>query len=168
MAKKDFDPFDVAVGARVRLARELASVRAVDLGRHLGLEHPSSVYRNEAGVRGFTTHSLVQIAALLRVSIDWLLTGRQSEYGAPRDGSGEPVSAEDELFVREYVGKSGNTGKGVLDLEHALAVDRYRRAPSPDKLAKIASVAERLARTAGVKRVPRAGAGPRRRKHDSA
>ena len=82
--KKDLDPFDVEVGQRVRDARELAEVSQVELGRLLYPSQPSQVYRNEAGVRGFTPQNLVKVAELLRVSIDWLLTDRVSEFGAPK------------------------------------------------------------------------------------
>lgn len=81
--KKEPDPFDKEVGGRVREAREHKEMPQAELGRRLKFPHPSSIYRNEAGLRGFTKPQLVEIAKILHVSLDWLLTGRASPYGAP-------------------------------------------------------------------------------------
>jgi len=70
---------DAAIGARVRLARECAGESQVSLGRLLGFAQPSYAYRCEKGLRGFTVRQLVTIAARYRVSVDWLLTGKEFE-----------------------------------------------------------------------------------------
>jgi transcriptional regulator with XRE-family HTH domain len=94
MAKNEDPAFDKDIGARVREAREARGMPQAELGRQLKFPHPSSVYRYETGLRGFTKPQLLVISRVLQVSIDWLLTGEPSPYGAPnQDAASHAIGA---------------------------------------------------------------------------
>lgn len=63
------------IGKRIRFARsELAMCRVAELAQHLGVL-PITVYRWETGKRQPSVPTLESIAAFLRVSFAWLVSG---------------------------------------------------------------------------------------------
>ena len=63
------------IGARIRHARLSAKLQAVKLAEVVGVR-PHTVWRWEAGRMSPTGQSVAEIANALRVTADWLLTGK--------------------------------------------------------------------------------------------
>jgi transcriptional regulator with XRE-family HTH domain len=63
------------IGKRIRVARELAKLRVIELAQALDVV-PMSIYRYETGKRVPTLELLERIALACGVELDWLLTGK--------------------------------------------------------------------------------------------
>lgn len=72
------DPKLVAIGDRIRTARERKGLGQAELGGAIGLKNDSSMWRYESGTSPIPLDRLEKIADVLEVSIDWILS-RQYE-----------------------------------------------------------------------------------------
>ncbi len=78
------DEKNVAIGRRLRLAREQAGLSQGQVARMLGLHRPS-VTETEAGRRKVSPQELVEFARIYDVRIDWLVNADTDEADARRD-----------------------------------------------------------------------------------
>lgn len=74
-ATKNKKQYLVAMGKRIRAARENANLSPEELGRALGV-HRTTVNGWENGHNGTPAEQLAAICHVLRVSADYLLLGR--------------------------------------------------------------------------------------------
>ncbi|SRR5579884_412316 len=78
------DEKNVAIGKRLRLAREQAGLSQGQVAKKLGLHRPS-ITETEAGRRKASPQELVELARLYDVSIDWLVNADTDEVDTRRD-----------------------------------------------------------------------------------
>ena len=69
---KKEDPKKAEIGARIKMAREMAGLSQGQLAKLMGLHRPS-ISEMEAGNRRVTTDELEQLAVHFDVSTSWLL-----------------------------------------------------------------------------------------------
>jgi transcriptional regulator with XRE-family HTH domain len=75
---KKEDPKKVAIGARIKMAREMAGLSQGQVAKLMGLHRPS-VTEMEAGNRRVSTDELEQLAVHFDVSTAWLLGEDEAE-----------------------------------------------------------------------------------------
>lgn len=86
---------DESVGRRVRLARERAGLTQEQFAQKLGVE-TTSVSRYERAQRAFSLELLERVAAVLAVSLGWLLEER---WGEKRKVMAKLRGDEEELLM---------------------------------------------------------------------
>jgi transcriptional regulator with XRE-family HTH domain len=78
------DEKNIALGGRLRLAREQAGLSQGQVAKMLNLHRPS-VTETEAGRRKATPQELAECARIYGVSVDWLVSTGTDESDARRD-----------------------------------------------------------------------------------
>lgn len=78
------DDKNIAIGGRLRMAREQAGLSQGQVAKMLNLHRPS-VTEIEAGRRKVSSQELVEFARIYSVSIDWLVNADTNESDAKRD-----------------------------------------------------------------------------------
>lgn len=72
----------VELAERLRQSREYLGLSQAEVARALHLSQPS-IMLMETGTRTIEATELSKLAALYRVSVDYLLSGREPEMGSP-------------------------------------------------------------------------------------
>lgn len=111
---------DEQAGMRIREARRAAGLTQEDLARSVGVSR-SAVAQWETGRSGQVGGNLARIAAVLRVSVEHLLTG-----GAP-DGGAAAENGQEHALLRLYR-SCGEDDRAFL-LRMAVRLARRKGAP---------------------------------------
>jgi transcriptional regulator with XRE-family HTH domain len=74
MARRQTDPLDAALGARLRLRREQLRMTQTELGKMLGVSY-QQIQKYESGANRLSGSSLIAACQTLRISADELLSG---------------------------------------------------------------------------------------------
>ncbi len=75
-----FDPY--ILGRRIAAARQLADISQVELGKRSGLNQVTIARIERGRAKGLRVETLVAIADVLNVSVDWLLGGEEEPKAA--------------------------------------------------------------------------------------
>lgn len=100
------------IGARLRHSREHAGLQQNGVAKKIGV-HPSTLNKYESGEREPNADILAQLAALYGVTLDYLITGKET---APRKSTGN-------LFPGGVIGR----GRPDEDVEDLLSPDEEER-----------------------------------------
>lgn len=94
---------NLVLGDRLRKLRTKQKFTQEDMSRHLGITRPAYT-QYETGVRKPDPETLAKLADKLDVSIDYLVTGRETEQSMSRDEQEfiEWVSEVDEAFFYDF------------------------------------------------------------------
>lgn len=113
--RTDIEDLRGAIGARLRVAREMAGLSQGQIARLMGLHRPS-VSETEAGRRRVSAEELVQFGKSYGVSTEWL-TGADPETVDPKD-------ARIQLAARELSKLKDKDLERMLQLLAALRAPR--------------------------------------------
>lgn len=107
----------MAIGKRLRAARENSGLSQAQVARMLDLHRPA-ISEIEGGNRRVTADELAQLARIYSVSVDWLARGRDGD---------EPDRARVELAARELLKLRREDLDRVLGLIETLRPPRRKR-----------------------------------------
>jgi transcriptional regulator with XRE-family HTH domain len=106
-AKEDGpDPVDLHVGRQVRLARELAKLTQVEVGRRLGMSF-QVVQKYEQGEIRVSASRLFQLSRLFGQPVSFFFAGLEDAPSALHDEAGNPAPATPDSVP----GAKGGTAK---------------------------------------------------------
>lgn len=117
----------VAVGRRIKSAREAAGLSQVQVAEHVG-GHDSKVSNWEKGKRLPETEPLYALAYLFEMSVDFLLTG-------------ESTAAPEDLALMRRVGRAEGRQELLREL-NAWATERTVAPPEPIHAARVTVLTE--------------------------